>query len=87
MTDETDAIIRRLRRVADSLRRTEPAVAADVNAAIRLKQSSQEDRELARGRDPTLIARLESRVALATRENQSPLANDLSAAVELIRGL
>jgi hypothetical protein len=93
MTDEADeAIVSRLQLVANSLRRAEPAVAYDLEAAIRFKQASPEGRELMRARDPTskiltLIARLESRADRAVRENQSPLAKDLQDAVELIRGL
>ncbi len=87
MTEADETLIRRLRLVAYSVHLREPALANDLESAIRFKQSSPEKRELARGRDPTLIRRLEERAKRAIEENQSPLANDLQAAVEMIRGL
>jgi hypothetical protein len=75
MTDEADeALLRRLQNVAN-LRRTEPAVAEDMKAAIRYEQSSPEGRENMRA-DRTfgsLISRLEKRAARAIAENH-PLA-------------
>jgi hypothetical protein len=89
MTDEADeALLRRLQNVANYLRRTEPAVADDMKAAIRYEQSSPEGRENMRV-DRTfgsLISRLEKRAARAIAENH-PLANDLQTAAELIRRL
>jgi len=92
MTDEADeTFIRRLQFLANSLRRRdEPAVADDLEAVIRFKQSSPEEREEALWRDPwhlTRIKRLEKRAQQARDETQSRLANDLDAAVELIRKL
>ena len=78
MTDEADeALLRRLQNVANYLRRTEPAVAEDMKAAIRYEQSSPEGRENMRA-DRTfgsLISRLEKRAARAIAENH-PLANE-----------
>ena len=89
MTDEADeALLRRLQNVANYLRRTEPAVAEDMKAAIRYEQSSPVGRENMRA-DRTfgsLISRLEKRAARAIAENH-PLANDLQTAAELIRRL
>jgi hypothetical protein len=92
MADETDeaAVIRRLQLAAPSYRRTDRAVADDLEAAVQYKQFSPEQREEALARDPsllTLIKRLEKRAQQAIEENQSPLADDLLAATELIRGL
>ncbi len=92
MTEEADkTFIRRLQFLANSLRRRdEPAVADDLEAVIRLNQSSAEEREQALWRDPghlTLIQRLEKRAQQACDENQSRIANDLDTAVELIRRL
>lgn len=86
MTDETDDLIRRLHTVASSVRAAEPALADDLQAAIRYKQLSSEARENASVRDSKLISRLEERAALAIKKNESPLAKDLQDAVELIRG-
>ena len=82
MTDEADeTFIRRLQFLANSLRRRdEPAVADDLEAVIRFKQSSPEEREEALWRDPwhlTRIKRLEKRAQQARDETQSRLANDL----------
>ena len=92
LTDKADErFIRRLQFVANSLRRREePSVADDLEAVIRLKHSSSKEREEALWRDPshlTLIKRLEKRTQQAYYENQSSLAKDLDAAVELVRKL
>lgn len=89
MTNEADVILR-LQRVAPSYRRADPAVADILEAAVRYKQLSPQERDEARARDPsllTLVTRLDKRAKQATEEYQSPLANDLQAAAELIRGL
>ena len=92
MTEEADeTFIRRLQFLANSLRRRdEPAVADDLEAVIRFKQSSPEEREEALWRDPwhlSLIGRLEKRAQGARIENELRLANDLEAGVDLIRKL
>jgi hypothetical protein len=92
MAEEADeTFIRRLQFLANSLRRRdEPAVADDVEAVIRFKRSSPEEREQELWHDPghlTLIQRLEKRAEQARDENQSRIACDLDAVVELIRRL
>ena len=78
MTEEADeTFIRRLQFLANSLRRrNEPAAADDLEAVIRFKQSSPEEREEALWRDPlhlTLIQRLEKKgPASAGRNSIAP---------------
>ena len=92
MTEETDeTFIRRLQFLVNSLRRRdELPVADDLEAVIRFKRSSPEEREQELWHDPghlTLIQRLEKRAEQARDENQTRIACDLDAAVELIRRL
>jgi hypothetical protein len=83
--------MRRLQFLARSLRRrNELAIADDLGAVIRFTKCAPEEREEALWRDPwylTLIDRLEKRAEQARTENQSLIASDLDAAVELIRRL
>jgi len=79
MTDELDAALIRLQYVAYTQRRTEPAVADDLEAVIRFA-SNRTDRRI----DPMVITRLEKRAVRAIEENQPTLAKDLAAAVELV---
>ncbi len=83
MTNELDAALIRLQFVAYHQRRAEPALADDLDVVIRFAQSDAIGRQI----DPMVPARLEQRAAQAIEENQSKLANDLRAAVELIRKL
>ncbi len=83
MTNELDAALIRLQFVAYHQRRAEPALADDLDLVIRFAQSDPIGRQI----DPMVPARLEQRAAQAIEENQSKLANDLRAAVELIRKL
>lgn len=92
MTEAADEdFMRRLQFLARSLRRrNEPAIAGDLEAVIRFTKSAPEQREEALWRDPghlTLIGRLEKRAEQARNENQSRIASDLDAAIELIRRL
>jgi len=80
MTNELDAALIRLQFVAYHQRRAEPALADDLDVVIRFAQSDAIGRQI----DPMVPARLEQRAAQAIEENQSKLANDLRAAVELI---
>ncbi len=80
MTNELDAALIRLQFVAYHQRRAEPALADDLDLVIRFAQSDPIGRQI----DPMVPARLEQRAAQAIEENQSKLANDLRAAVELI---
>ena len=82
MTSELDAALIRLQYVAYTQRRTDPALADDLDAVIRFAQDDAKSRRL----DPSIVPRLEKKAADVTSQD-ARLAKDLSAAVELIRKL
>jgi len=81
MNPDVDAALIRLQFVAYHQRRTDPALADDFDAVIRLAQSDPNIRQL----DPALMARLERRAAQAAEADDAKLAKDIRGAVELIR--
>ena len=83
MTPELDAVLIRLQFVAYHQRRTDSALADDLDAVIRFAQSAPSQRQL----DPALAARLERRAAEAAGANDAKLASDIRSAAELIRKL
>ena len=82
MTNELDAALIRLQFVAYTQRRTDPALADDLDAVIRFAQDDAKSRRL----DPAIVPRLEKKASDAINHD-ARLAKDLSAAVQLIRTL